>query len=72
MDVVYLGGACCTICRGRADGFRALAKLLVPGGMLVAWCYAREGSAGCWRSSIPRDGSPVRLPLRVVSGLAAG
>jgi len=70
MDVVYSVGVLHHLPRP-ADGFRALAKLLVPGGMLVAWCYAREGNGWVLALIDPARRVTSRLPLRVVSGLAA-
>jgi SAM-dependent methyltransferase len=53
------------------DGFRALARLLVPGGMLVAWCYAREGNGWVLTLVDPARRVTSRMPLSLVSGLAA-
>src|SRR5207245_2699218 len=70
VDLVYSIGVLHHLPRP-ADGFRALARLLVPGGMFVAWCYAREGNGWVLALVDPARRVTSRLPLRVVSGLAA-
>jgi SAM-dependent methyltransferase len=52
-------------------GFRALARLLVPGGRFVAWCYAREGNGWVLTLVDPVRRLTSRLPLPAVSALAA-
>ena len=52
-------------------GFRALARLLVPGGQFVAWCYAREGNGWVLALVDPLRRVTSRLPLGAVSALAA-
>jgi SAM-dependent methyltransferase len=52
-------------------GFRALARLLVPGGLFVAWCYAREGNGWVLGLVDPARRLTSRLPLGAVSALAA-
>jgi SAM-dependent methyltransferase len=52
-------------------GFRALARLLVPGGRFVAWCYAREGNGWVLGLVDPVRRLTSRLPLGAVSALAA-
>src|SRR5213593_269251 len=70
MDLVYSVGVLHHLPRP-ADGFRALARLLVPGGMFVAWCYAREGNGWVLALVDPARRLTSRLPLRAVSVLAA-
>ena len=70
MDLVYSVGVLHHL-PSPADGFRALARLLVPGGMFVAWCYAREGNGWVLALVDPARQVTSRLPLHVVSGLAA-
>jgi uncharacterized protein YbaR (Trm112 family) len=53
-----------------AAGFQALAPLLRPGGMLVAWLYAREGNGWVLALVDPVRRITRRLPLPLVSGLA--
>ena len=52
------------------SGFRALAPLLSPEGLLVAWVYAREGNGWVLTLVDPIRRLTRRLPLAVVSGLA--
>jgi len=52
------------------SGFRALAPLLSPEGLLVAWLYAREGNGWVLTLVDPIRRLTRRLPLAVVSGLA--
>ena len=54
-----------------SSGFRALAPLLRPGGLLVAWLYAREGNGWVLALVDPARRITRRLPLPLVSGLAA-
>ena len=51
-------------------GFRALAPLLVPGGLLVAWLYAREGNRRLLTLLEPLRRFTRRAPLGLVRGLA--
>ena len=51
-------------------GFRALAPLLRPDGVLVAWLYAREGNGWVLGLVDPVRRITRRLPLPLVSGLA--
>jgi SAM-dependent methyltransferase len=51
-------------------GFRALAPLLRPGGLFVAWLYAREGNGWVLALVDPARRLTSRLPLPLVSGLA--
>ncbi len=53
-----------------AAGFRALAPLLVPGGLFVAWLYAREGNGWVLALVDPVRRLTRRLPLPLVSALA--
>jgi SAM-dependent methyltransferase len=55
-----------------ADGFRALATLLVEDGRLVAWLYAREGNGWVLALVDPTRRATRRLPLPIVSALAWG
>jgi SAM-dependent methyltransferase len=70
IDLVYSIGVLHHLPRP-ADGFRALARLLVPNGMLVAWCYAREGNGWVLTLVDPARRVTSRLPLPLVSGFAA-
>lgn len=70
IDLVYSVGVLHHLPRP-ADGFRALARLLVPGGRFVAWCYAREGNGWVLALVDPARRVTSRLPLPLVSGLAA-
>ncbi len=51
-------------------GFRALAPLLVPGGLMVAWLYAREGNRRLLTLLEPLRRVTRRAPLGLVRGLA--
>jgi uncharacterized protein YbaR (Trm112 family)/SAM-dependent methyltransferase len=55
-----------------AAGFRGLASVLAPRGMLVAWVYAREGNGWVVALVDPLRRSTSRLPLPLVSALAGG
>ncbi len=51
-------------------GFRGLVPLLVPGGRLVAWLYAREGNGWVLALVDPARRITRRLPLPLVSAVA--
>lgn len=70
MDLVYSIGVLHHLPEPVA-GFRALARLLVPGGRFVAWCYAREGNGWVLAFVDPVRRLTSRLPLGAVSALAA-
>jgi len=70
IDLVYSIGVLHHLPRP-ADGCRALAGLLGPGGMLVAWCYAKEGNGWVLTLVDPARRVTSRLPLPLVSGFAA-
>ena len=53
-------------------GFRALASLLVPGGLLVAWVYAREGNGRLLALLEPLRRITRWAPLGLVNALAWG
>jgi SAM-dependent methyltransferase len=70
MDVVYSIGVLHHLPEP-VEGFRALARLLTPGGRFVAWCYAREGNGWVLALVDPVRRLTSRLPLGAVSALAA-
>lgn len=53
-------------------GFRALAPLLLPGGLMVAWLYAREGNRRLLTLLEPLRRVTRRAPLGLVRALAWG
>jgi hypothetical protein len=69
VDVIYSIGVLHHL-RVPITGFRALAPLLVPGGLLVAWLYAREGNRRLLTLLEPRRRVTRHAPLGLVRGLA--
>jgi SAM-dependent methyltransferase len=69
VDIVYSIGVLHHLADPDA-GFRALGPLVVPGGSLLAWVYAREGNEGLLGLLEPVRRVTRRLPLPVVRALA--
>ena len=69
LDLIYSIGVLHHLSAPEA-GFQALAPLLVPGGRLVAWLYAREGNGWVRALLDPARRLTSRLPLPLVGSLA--
>lgn len=68
-DLVYSVGVLHHL-RQPAIGFRALARLVAPGGRLAAWVYAREGNEWLLAVLLPLRRLTRAAPPPVVSALA--
>jgi SAM-dependent methyltransferase len=71
VDVIYSIGVLHHL-GAPVTGFRALAPLLAPGGLLVAWLYAREGNGWLLPVLEPLRRVTRRAPLGPVRALAWG